>query len=74
MFDVDQYDLPDTPFSAEIEDAGENEWIWTIWATDPENDDALVEVDRGSSTSKTEARLEVESAAQSAMASWGFNG
>lgn len=74
MFNVDEYDLPDTPFWAEIEDAGENEWIWTIWTTDPENDDALVEVDRGSSTSKADARLDVDSAAQSAMESWGFNG
>lgn len=73
MSNVDEYDLPGTPFWAEIEDAGENEWIWTIWTTDPENEDALVEVDRGSSTSKADARAEFELAAQSAMESWGFN-
>lgn len=74
MFDIEQYDLPGTPFWAEICDGGENEWAWTIWTNDPENDDALVEVDCGSSSSTAEARLDVELAARSAMESWGSNG
>ncbi|MBI3224361.1 MAG: hypothetical protein HYZ39_04800 [Mycolicibacterium cosmeticum] len=76
MFNIEQHDLAGTPFWAEIYAAGENdenEWSWAIWTTDPGNDHALVEVERGSSASKADARSDIEMAAQTAMESWGFN-